>query len=418
MENNNNNKSKSFIKKLFSNDGSVIASFVIALVGIVSLIAFGFGQISFAIPDVESNLPDTFKTKEFNSNTDILMSDVWTTHQIDMHYAIVEQKYVPVFCLQQSVAFCDGDAYTKGEVVNDAGLLYLMANLYPNRTMTPTYNIDNDNMNDNNQIETWITQAAIWVYLTETATESQYNALTADDLLKIRATRAISFSRSYSIDLNPDKFTGYVKSNYTLFDGYTVNGMTINQLITKAETLKGKPALNLSIAKASDSISVTSDEKYYQTDLISVSGNVSDSSIGSFNGYKLTINNAPEGTLIVNENGEEIKDLTNMAAGTKFYVRIPVNKVTEETKKVSISVEGSFKSYTGNRYVAEGCQTITSVKTVNNNISQPLDIEINYTPDVPDTGMSTAQSIYFIGLIVLLSGIGIIYANVKPKKCN
>ena len=32
----------------------------------------------------------------------------------------------------------------------------------------------------------------------------------------------------------------------------------------------------------------------------------------------------------------------------------------------------------------------------------------------PDTGMTTAQTIYFIGLIVLLCGVGIIYANAKP----
>ena len=33
---------------------------------------------------------------------------------------------------------------------------------------------------------------------------------------------------------------------------------------------------------------------------------------------------------------------------------------------------------------------------------------------VDDYGISTAQTIYFIGLIVLLCGIGIIYANSKP----
>lgn len=32
----------------------------------------------------------------------------------------------------------------------------------------------------------------------------------------------------------------------------------------------------------------------------------------------------------------------------------------------------------------------------------------------PDTGMNAAQTIYFIGLIVLLCGVGIVYANTKP----
>ena len=30
--------------------------------------------------------------------------------------------------------------------------------------------------------------------------------------------------------------------------------------------------------------------------------------------------------------------------------------------------------------------------------------------------MSTAQTIYFIGLIVLLCGVGIVYANAKPAE--
>ena len=36
----------------------------------------------------------------------------------------------------------------------------------------------------------------------------------------------------------------------------------------------------------------------------------------------------------------------------------------------------------------------------------------------PDTGMSAAQTIYFIGLIVLLCGVGIVYANAKPIENN
>ena len=34
----------------------------------------------------------------------------------------------------------------------------------------------------------------------------------------------------------------------------------------------------------------------------------------------------------------------------------------------------------------------------------------------PDTGISAGQTIYFVGLIVLLCGVGIIYANAKPTQ--
>ena len=55
------------------------------------------------------------------------------------------------------------------------------------------------------------------------------------------------------------------------------------------------------------------------------------------------------------------------------------------------------------------------VKIVNKEISGPLDIQLDYTPKIPDTGMGVAQAIYFMGLILLLSGVGIVYANAKPK---
>ena len=52
---------------------------------------------------------------------------------------------------------------------------------------------------------------------------------------------------------------------------------------------------------------------------------------------------------------------------------------------------------------------------INKQINKPLNIQLDYTPDVPDTGMGIAQTIYFMGLILLLSGVGIVYANAKPK---
>ena len=57
-----------------------------------------------------------------------------------------------------------------------------------------------------------------------------------------------------------------------------------------------------------------------------------------------------------------------------------------------------------------------NIDTVTNNKDVGSEFTIDYTPDIPDTGISAAQTVYFIGLIVLLSGVGIIYANVKPTE--
>ena len=105
-----------------------------------------------------------------------------------------------------------------------------------------------------------------------------------------------------------------------------------------------------------------------------------------------------------------------MAVGTKFYIRIPVDKVTEDAKSIVLTATGIFKSYEGYYYTSDdNCQVITNVRTITSSLSDGLTYDINYTPEVPDTNKNVAQSIYFIGLIIMLSGVGVIYANVKPK---
>ena len=128
---------------------------------------------------------------------------------------------------------------------------------------------------------------------------------------------------------------------------------------------------------------------------------------------EVSIKSAPDGTILVDENGQEIKDYSNLE---KFYVRIPVESVTEENKVVQLYATGTVRGYDGYYYRADGAQTVSTVFTNDVPTDTGLEIPINYTPEVPDTSMSIAQSVYFIGLVVLLCGVGIIYANTKPKK--
>lgn len=157
------------------------------------------------------------------------------------------------------------------------------------------------------------------------------------------------------------------------------------------------------------------DGKYYQTGFVDVVGTVLSESIGSFNGFELKLNKAPEGTMVVDKDGKEITDLTNLQPGTKFAFKVPVDKVKEENKKMEVSVLGSFDSYAADIYVAEGSQTVTSVSKINNNLSVPLDLELNYAPTVPNTALNNSATLYIIGLILLLSGLGIFYTSAKKN---
>ncbi len=395
MENNKNNRNKkSSIWKILDSTGTVMWSFVIALVAVVSLIAFGFNQPSYAIPDVTSPLGDSF-TAGTPQASDRIISD--TGFNVTKYSTSTGDH---VYCLEHNIAFGSGSVYEKKDSITDYGLLYIMANTYPNVQMKDKKKNDGSNLSEDFQV--WISQTAIWVYLAETNAEN--NTIEPADLEKIKTASCVYTSQNSSYCDLPQN--AEVKHN--LYNTY------IKDLVEQAKAQRTVPNKQFKANLSSTDISITNNNEYYQSDAVTVTGSPSD----NFNSFKVEISSAPEGTILVDEKGAKLSSYDNLPTGTKFYVRVPVNKVTEENKKVKLSFVGSFKTYEGNYYVSTGKQTITSVKTVNNNVSTGLEFELNYTPDVPNTGMSTAQTIYFIGLIVLLSGVGIIYANAKPTNAK
>ena len=151
------------------------------------------------------------------------------------------------------------------------------------------------------------------------------------------------------------------------------------------------------------------------TSLYSVTSSNADSLID----YVIDLSDAPEGTLVYNANGEQEKDIefNHVYIGnpsTKFKLMIPVDKVTDKNKYFDISVSTDFIGLV--KYTSTGYQTVIGENIIHAN--DKIGLEINYTPNVPNTGMTTAQTIYFIGLIILLGGVGIIYANAKPQENN
>ena len=88
------------------------------------------------------------------------------------------------------------------------------------------------------------------------------------------------------------------------------------------------------------------------------------------------------------------------------------NKVTEKLQKIKVTVTGTFDGILiGRYYTSSSYQTVVTVENSTTTADASTTLEVVGSPD---TGMSSVQTIYFIGLIVLLCGIGIIYANAKP----
>lgn len=396
---NNKPRKQSFLKKLFNDRGSMVAMVVIAFVGIIGLLVFGLNQISFAADATAEGLPSSFISKQGEENVMKLIGETKDGHDgvlpILGFYANYDNKTIPIFCIEYNIDYLIDKEYTPRDEINDYGLIYLMSQIYPNKAFKDS---SGDELAEN--IQVWLTQSAIWSYLYEVGDPNNSKFVDWNEKVK-------------NVDRLYDSSTNYVISatnGRTLFQQFG-----IDNLITTAKQVRSQPLASLSVTKKSENISITNDNKYYQTDLVSVLGSTSSPIISSFDGYSVNLANAPEGTILVDENGNKYDDLDNMSPTSKFYVRVPVDKIEDDNKNLDISVNGKFRMYGANKYVSANYQKVINVKLLNKEISKPLSISLDYTPDVPDTGMGVAQTIYFMGLILLLSGVGIIYANAKPK---
>lgn len=373
--------------------GSSVTTVLVAIVAVAALIVVGFGQISFAIPEEGVTLGNEFTSATPDNNT-----IVYGQNSKFGVNSLLTDKGQHVFCIERDVDYKGDLKYVKSERVLDSGLLYIMSNVYPNKKI----------MDGENElpvgVQVWLSQSAVWIYAATSGYKN--NTEMTEEVVEgiLYETELYGKDGTVLISLSEDE------EYQSLYDKYG-----LLELLIEAKKLGTAPSNSLDVTKKSEGVSMTSDGKYYQTGFVDVVGTVLSESIGSFNGFELKLNKAPEGTMVVDKDGKEITDLTNLQPGTKFAFKVPVDKVKEENKKMEVSVLGSFDSYAADIYVAEGSQTVTSVSKINNNLSVPLDLELNYAPTVPNTALNNSATLYIIGLILLLSGLGIFYTSAKKN---
>ena len=387
-------------------DGTSALSFLVAIFAIVSLVSFGVSgglNTSYALPAV-TTVPTDFQAQE-----DVLWyANGSQLREVDLHFGKKDGNTFPVYCLQQPVDFAAaGTTYSKGSDITDGGLIYLLANLYPNaesKSMVAASFAKQPSSADSDKAYQWVSQAVIWVYLANSSQTDFVNDIkNADGVLNGRPSTNPVPDETYVFKMN---------SGAKIFDSFKFNGKTANELLTKAKSITTGPA-TLTSNKSSAKTSTTKDNKYTVYGPITVSGSVPDASIGTYKGYTVNLTgNVPKGTKITDEEGKEIPSGTSLNDSSKFYVTIPVDSVKEATD-INMGITGNFDKYTGYYYTTtDNKQEVTTVKYIT--YAKNTNEKFTISP-APDTGMSASQTIYFIGLVVLLCGVGIIYANAKPS---
>lgn len=388
---------------------SVILSFAVAIFAIASLAIVGFNQISYAAPT-----PYVEDTLTFNiaggENPIYFVADAGAAigrFNVPVYLAGSTDftSGTPIFCVEHFADISNGSTYTKSsEIVSDPGLIYILSKsgVLGGKGI---YSSDMTKM-ENRYIETYSTQVAIWVYL--------YEKYYSVDQTKFVKYSLAGFDKDHPND-NPAEASDHYNAikNATSLSVNSVTGESLSYNIPTLYTEKIGPLIEEAktsgvITKSltingSTTISKVGDDSFYQTSQLSVSSSPANDLLS----YVVSVSGI-DGAIVVDADGNEKYQYN---AGDKFFVRIPVNKVTSNVASVNVHVNATVQNYLTASYFINGdFQKVILVTSDQGNIETDRSIQIVGTPN---TGMNKAQTIYFIGLVVLLCGIGIIYANSK-----
>lgn len=380
-------------------DTSVVLSFVVAIFAIFSLAMAGLSMnqksgVSYAAPTANDNsFTLKYETETIGSVTYdkhyIAEDENHNLYMFPMYYANTIGGGNQVFCIERNRDVVNNSNYTKtDQVFDDPGLLYLLNLGYNNRDLK---NID-AKFDYPDDIDGWVIQSAIWYYLaTKYPEQDEYKLVDKTD--------------GSSQELH-DRIVMLTSGTVTIKKGRNDAGVVYSNTGSAIKTLYGlatnASAPRITATVDSNEYSKSDDGKYYVSALINVVGDPS-SSLENFDIELSGIKDAK----IIDQDGKEVAT-TNITPGTKLYVRVPADNVTEKGQTVKLDITGHFAGGTAYKYVSnDSPQKMALLGPAN----KKTGVEIVFAPD---TGMNTTQTIYFIGLIVLLCGIGIVYANAKP----
>lgn len=399
---------------------SIVLSFVVAIFAIVSLIAFGFNQISFAAP-TDGVGAESFKLAFYKIYTEtegedqghgqsdrpVAISSYTNggSYQVPIlhvndgtatsdYNSIVNVE--PVFCFgKASDAAGDGLDYTSNGGIQDRKIAYILdkSGIYSTTSSIIPRNLFDDTDEGRAKfkyMEIYATQVALWM-------------INDPDIASHMSVIESATSYSLSVDQQMPVASVYEDPNKVIFS-YINN--TVEEAKSVAETYKHGKEIKVTLGETTSDVEGTN---YIQSSLVQITASPVDDLIS----YDVRIEGV-EGIIAVDENGKELPSLTGLTPSDKFYLRIPKDKITSGTNEVTVYVTGHFRN-----------ANVPYLYRVNDHqdvVRRQLgDVDLYGQGSLtlmssPDTSASTSQTIYFIGLVVLLCGVGIIYANSKAIK--
>ncbi len=399
-------KNKSAFKKIISSSFSVKCSFLLAIVTMASILYTPFvsnrNSVSYALPD--EGLPT-----KINSSADYVAQSKNYNFPV---YVIKENKLI-YYCIEEKRAYnglnSEGKVATNSYNLDsskklDSGLAYLLGNLYP-KVGGQKYS-DNEDYND--AANYWVAQMAVWLYQYETSDDAtraklfDSNVIGSDFATKLSNETKVRVAKTTdSVDIINNGVEVSVGDAYTKI---------IRPMVDSAKKYSDS-SLTLTVGIDDEKVTLDADKKYLKTSFLSVVG----SPDNQYLSYSIEIPNIPKDTVLIDADGNEIKNesedaavfkANNLQKGTKFYLKVPVASITESNKKISVKFIGQFDHYVARAFTANNLQSLVGLEKENLAVNNSKDLLINYTAKSEDTALDVSSSTYIIAFLIIVIGVG------------
>ena len=412
---------------------SVGLSFAVAFIAIVSILFISMSGVTYSIDNVDS-LPESITTEavgmELMPITPSFASGNYDESSFVVHYysAQVSGTSKPVYCVESAIPYKTAEL-GKGMRIEDEGFIYLLTKL-------EALNITTDNLEISEKTagslpaadavkyaKYWITQTAIWMYL---GVNNEPNSITlpGDNTQVYTAAHKNDLYSLKSFRVGRTTFLGTVEAKTaSLYRDFGVNTI----LDTAIRYHGRQDVLNIGVSKASDKFTPVNNDTLLKSDKITINLSTEGITAAAASTYKIILTGAPAGTKVygvnnaqgdANNGNEELitnYDAVDYSKYQQLYLYVPADKVTEKIE-FTLEVDGDFEVITGYYYEPENAGTAQRVTHIGKySYTKKRGAVFTLTP-TPDTGTDASSILYIIGMIVLLSGLGILYVNIKNQK--
>ena len=271
--------------------------------------AFGANVNAAGVPS-SVTIKEADYTRDFiNTDSNIGMTMFTTTDGVVVYCMDIDKKPL----VQGQSASLVGDA--------DAGVLYILQNGYPKKTYR-----------NNNGMDAYITQMALWWYLSE------------------------------------DKLSSNFKNATGEADKYSLVSATKN-LVNAARSAKDnqvKPSMNVNAGDTTFKLS--SDQKYYESAYMSAS-------LTGTNTYNVNVTGATKNTVVVDEQGNIG---TTMNSNEKFMIKVPAAEVNN-TINVTVKFTANGKLQKAKIYKSSdnNYQRVVGLFSDDVNLEKTIDLSLN-----------------------------------------